>query len=85
MKDFCQIYKKCLKFVANLGKIIVAKGFEKLPKMLKIAQSGHTDAEASKATFSISYKMFYNIDHRIENVPVPYFPTVFCVDLSGGV
>ena len=29
--------------MANLGKIIVASGFEKLPKVEKIAQSGHTD------------------------------------------
>ena len=28
--------------VGNLGKIIVAKGFEKLPKVQQIATSGHT-------------------------------------------
>ena len=28
--------------VGNLGKIIVATGFEWLPKMQKIAKSGHT-------------------------------------------
>ena len=28
--------------VEDLGKLIVAKGFEKLPKVQKIAQSGHT-------------------------------------------
>ena len=28
--------------VGNLGKIIVATGFELLPKVQKIAQSGHT-------------------------------------------
>ena len=28
--------------VCNLGKIIVATGFELLPKVQKIAQSGHT-------------------------------------------
>ena len=27
----------------DLGKLIVAKGFKKLPKVQKIAQSGHTD------------------------------------------
>ena len=30
--------------VGNLGKIIVATGFQWLPKVQKIAQSGHTDA-----------------------------------------
>ena len=27
----------------DLGKLIIAKGFKKLPKVQKIAQSGHTD------------------------------------------
>ena len=30
------------KNVGDLGKFIVAKGFKKLPKFQKIAQSGHT-------------------------------------------
>ena len=29
--------------MGDLGKIIVAAGFEKLPKVQQIAQSGHTD------------------------------------------
>ena len=29
--------------VGGLGKLIVAKGFEKLPKDRQIAQSGHSD------------------------------------------
>ena len=29
--------------VGDLGKLIVAKDFKKLPKVQKIAQSGHTD------------------------------------------
>ena len=34
--------QKLPKNVGDLGKIIVAKGFKKLPKVQKIAQSGHT-------------------------------------------
>ena len=30
------------KNVRDLGKLIVAKGFKKMPKAQKIAQSGHT-------------------------------------------
>ena len=30
------------KNVGDLGKLIVAKGFKKLPKVQKIANSGHT-------------------------------------------
>ena len=29
-----------------MGKLVVAKGFEKLPKVIQIAQSGHTAAGA---------------------------------------
>ena len=29
--------------LGDLGKIIVAKGFKKLPKVQKFARSGHTD------------------------------------------
>ena len=31
----------------DLGKLIVAKGFKKLPKVQKIAQSGHTTSDKS--------------------------------------
>ena len=31
------------KNVGDLGKLIVTKGLKKLPKVKKIAQSGHTD------------------------------------------
>ena len=34
--------RKLANNVGNLGKIIVATGFEWLPKVQKIAQSGHT-------------------------------------------
>ena len=35
-------FQKLPKNVANLGKLIVAKGFTKLPKVQLIAISGHT-------------------------------------------
>ena len=35
--------QKLSKNVGDLGKIIVAKGFKKLPKVQKIPQSGHTE------------------------------------------
>ena len=43
--------------VGNLGKIIVATSFELLPKVRKIAQSGHTDHHhhrTNQSIFSIS-------------------------------
>ena len=32
----------------DLGKLLVAEGFKKLPKVQKIAISGHTDWQAKK-------------------------------------
>ena len=40
---------KVPKNVGDLGKLIVAKGFKKLPKVQKIANSGHTAPDAQKA------------------------------------
>ena len=37
--------QKLPKNVGDLGKIIVATGFEKLPKVQKIAKSGHSGVE----------------------------------------
>ena len=42
MIDFNTFAKKLPNNVDDLGKLIVAKGFEKLPKVHKIAQTGHT-------------------------------------------
>ena len=41
MIDF-DTFKKLPKNVRDLGKFIVAKGFKNMPKVQKIAQSGHT-------------------------------------------
>ena len=41
MKDFCT-FTKLPNNVGDLGKIIVATCFKKLPKVQLIAQSGHT-------------------------------------------
>ena len=37
--------QKLAKTVGDLGKLIVAKGFKKLPKVQVITQSGHTTQE----------------------------------------
>ena len=42
-EQFLTPLQKFPKNVGELGKFIVAKGFEKLLKVQKIAQSGHTD------------------------------------------
>ena len=40
--------------LGDLGKLIVAKGFKKLPKVQKIARSGHTDGSTGE-----SWKFFH--------------------------
>ena len=42
--------QKLHKNVVDLGKMIVATGFEKLPKVQKIAQSGHTGLRSLQRT-----------------------------------
>ena len=42
-KKISKPLQKLPKNLGNLGKIIVAAGFEKLPKVQKIAQFGNTD------------------------------------------
>ena len=41
---FLKPLQKLYKNVSNLGKVIVATGFEKLPKVHYIAKSGHTES-----------------------------------------
>ena len=44
-------FHKLPKNVGDLGKIIVAKGFKKLPKVQSIAQSGHTGPSTNFLSF----------------------------------
>ena len=40
--------------LGDLGKLIAAKGFKKLPKVQKIARSGHTGADCTlKVNFEL--------------------------------
>ena len=43
--------QKLPKNVGDLGKLIVAKGFKKLPKVQKIATSGHTAPKCHLKTY----------------------------------
>ena len=48
--------QKLPKNVQDQGKVIVAKGFKKLPKLQKIAKSGHTDHWSSDLGSNASQK-----------------------------
>ena len=55
MMDF-DTFRKLPNNVGDLGKIIIAIGFEWLPKVQKIAQSGHTDQDHTIKHFkSVNY------------------------------
>ena len=49
--------QKFPKNVRDLGKLIVAKGLKKLPKVQKIAQSGHTDYAYDLLEVAITYPL----------------------------
>ena len=42
------------KNVRDLGKLIVTKGLKKLPKVQKIAQSGHTGCNVAKSGHTVA-------------------------------
>ena len=44
--------------LGDLGKLIVAKGFKKLPKVQKIARSGHTGCKFKPETFLLFTVIF---------------------------
>ena len=48
--------QKLPKNVVDLGKLIVAKGFKKLPKVQKIARSGHTAVDANVKMINLRTK-----------------------------
>ena len=45
----------------DLGKLIVAKGFKKLPKVQKIAQSGHTDCITSTLVTLVTLSLPFDV------------------------
>ena len=63
--------QKMPKNVGDLGKLIVAKGFVWLPKVQKIAKSGHTGAWAVS---------FHNSVEQHTCVTVPFYVTAEVIE-----
>ena len=61
-------FQKLPKNVENLGKLIVAKGFKKLPKVQKIANSGHTDCESIFACGLNDVKIYLNSCENVKAI-----------------
>ena len=57
MIDF-DTFTKLPKNVGDLGKLIVAKGFKKLPKVQKMAKSGHTAAGRHCSLWTVQKSKF---------------------------
>ena len=61
--------------VEDLGKLIVAKGLKKLPKVKKIAQSGHTDSRYNITLWSTEGQNMYDLPiTRAEKVSFYFHP-----------
>ena len=54
-------FQKLPKNVGDLGKLIVAKGFNMLPNVQKIAQSGHTDCVRQAERKELTRGKYYNM------------------------
>ena len=68
--------------MGDLGKLIIAKGFKKLPKVQKIAQSGHTDLLLQKCSKSWLI-LLSNLRHCFKTTTIGATPSqingkVFC-------
>ena len=57
------------KNVGDLGKLIVAKGFKKLPKVQKITQSGHTGTHI-RALIFIYFRLFKHTLQFLQQINV---------------
>ena len=66
--------QKYPKNVRDLDKLIVSKGFKKLPKVQKIAQSGHTDWGLGRLCHSRNEKVKWN--EYSNDVDYWYLPTI---------
>ena len=53
--------------VGDLGKLIAAEDFKKLPKVQKIAKSGHTDA-SSLARFNLDHVSQVRMTFKMESL-----------------
>ena len=58
--------QKLTKYGEDQGKLIVTKGFTKLPKVQNIAQSGHTEASAHTGPFG--FTQFASLFHQILSI-----------------
>ena len=59
------LLQKLPKNVGDLGKVIIAKGFKKLPKVQKNTQSGHTDHIGSYIDKNVWCVTLVNYDCRV--------------------
>ena len=73
---------KLPKNVGDLGKFLVAKGFKKLPKVQKIANSGHTGGLSLPTLLSI-FSVRLEASSLLENLPkICWFSFIICQVIS---
>ena len=68
MPNVYKSLQKVPKNVGDLGKLIVAKGFKKLPNVQKIANSGHTGLDSASASSFVGKEKSQSNGHVVQMV-----------------
>ena len=71
-------FTKMPKNVRNLGKLIVAEGFKKLPKALEIVQSGHTGDHQFRFLLKMAHFKKTTINLGVRQITDCICPKVSC-------
>ena len=74
--------QKLPKNVGDFGQLIVVKGFEKLPTVQKIAQSGHTDQDSQWNVSSNSGADKFPFENKLRLFWAFWFVEKFWVDIQ---
>ena len=68
--------------MGHLDKLIVAKGFKKLPKVQKIAQFGHTEQESEKYNVQKHWeKKEVSFDQKVLKLNLNFFKKKFVIGI----
>ena len=71
--------------MGDLGKLNVAKAFKELPKVQKIAKSGHTECREQNAYIEISVHRWWRMGHKTDFFSKKLFKLFFSISAIGGL
>ena len=64
--------------MGGLGKLIIAKGFKNMPKVQKIAQSGHSSFNPNLILYLVLYWMYFYIFRNQDQILLRSFSAYLC-------